>query len=413
MALLRTHPPGRQAGVVLLIALAFTGVLILLAASLSGSVQNQIHIRRDEVAALRAEMAAEAGLEYARRQLVLDVEWEGTDKDGVELADSGSFMIVIKDSSDAGGGMTDVTFSVTGTHGDGVHRFSSTVRVTPGQTSGYPYALLHLGKDFTMSHGMVYGDVLLADKANKVNDWLFDAYGDGYYVESNGPSVDGTKKFNCTGVLGNVYKYRDDLADYQWLGKEIVIEQNTYMPSWDLDEFLVPGAGKKILTNPHNVGSTPWKLNALTYEETVVINLLNNQTVTLTNCKFKGGLVVLCPETYDVRSGARNLVHLKKGTSIGGGILGAAPHIGLVAPGGKLKSDILPVTISGFTLVNAVDLFQLSSITGQMVILNDCKDLRSCTITYDAEVIENLPSWFGYGVPIPTTQLVALYEDFE
>jgi hypothetical protein len=398
---------------VMILTLVFTGVLILFAASMSGSARNQLAMTRDESEALRAEMASESGLEFARRQFALNADWNGTDKAGVPLADGGRFIVTIQSLEDVGGGATEATFSVTGINGEGAHKFSSVVRITPGGGGVYPYALLFLGKDFTMSHGMVYGDVLFADRANKVNDWLFDAYGDGYYADSNGPAADGKKEFVWTGVDGTVYKYRDDLTDYQWLGKEVIIEGNTNMPSWDLDDFAVPGPGKKILTNPHNVGNKTWALNGVTYEETVVINLLNKQTVTLTNCNFKGGLVVLCPDDYDMRSGSRNLVHLKKGTKIGGGSKGVAPNIGLIAPGGKLKNETNPNTLSGFHLVNEVDLFRNSTITGQMVILNACKEIRDCVIKYDPAVTENLPPWFGYRSPSSTTEIVSLYEDFE
>lgn len=408
-----TRPPGRRSGLVLILVLVFTGVIILLASSMSGSSNQQIQIRRDEIMTLRAELAAEAGVEYARRMLAIDADWDGTGATPVALSGGSSFQVEIGDSFGAGDGVTDVSFAVDGMHADAAYRIRAEVRVTVSGLDPYPYALLHLGEDFTMSHGMVYGDVLFADRAFKVNDWLFDGSGEGYYAEGAGPEADGAKQFVCTGVDGIVYKYRDDLPDYQWLGKEQVIQDNTWMPSWDLDEYLVPGPGKKILTNPHNLGNQTWKLNGLTYEETVVIQLTNKQTVTLTNCQFKGGLVVICPEDYDHRSGARNLVHLKKGTTIGGGAGGLAPHIGLIAPGGNLKSDNAPVSIAGLSLVNDVDLFKNSTIIGQLVILNDVKDIRDCTITHDPAVTSDLPPGFGYGLPVGTTRLLSLFEDFE
>ncbi len=398
---------------VLILTLVFTGALILFAAGMSNSARTQLALKRDEAEALRAEMAAESGLEFARRQFALDAAWAGTSADGFELPDGSSFSVLVKSLEDVGGGATEAAFTVTGRNGEGVHKFSSLVLVAPSGGGAYPYALLFLGENFSMSHGMVYGDVLFADRAYKVNDWLFDAYGDGYYADANGPETDGKKEFICTGVDGTVYKYRDDLEDYQWLGKEVLLEGNVNMPSWDLDEFKVPGPGKKILTNPHNVGNKTWALNGATYEETVVINLLNKQTVTLTNCNFKGGLVVLCPDDYDIRSGARNLVHLKKGTKIGGGTQGAAPNIGLIAPGGKLKNETNPNTLNGFHLVNEVDLFRNSTVNGQMVILNACKDIRDCVINYDPKVVENLPPWFGYRAPAATTKILSIFEDFE
>lgn len=407
-----THRARSNRGIVLVLVLAFAGLMILLAATMSASSRSQLDSRRDSTEALHAEMASEAGLEYAQRMLALDVHWAGTQGAAVTIADHGSFEVDLKGVVPAVGGSSDVSLSVTGHHGNAVHRFSTVVRVTPENPEPPPYAMLVLGEDFTMSHGMVYGDVLFADRAHRVNEWRFDAGGEGYYTEGTGPAADGHKQFVCTGVDGKLYKYRDDLPDYQWLGKEVLIEKNTWMPSWNLDDLAIPGPGKTILKNPHNTGNTTWKINGLTYEDTVVIQLTNKQTVTMTNCHFNGGLVVMCPKDYDYGAGGRNLVHLKKGTTIGGGAAGAAANIGLIAPGGTLKSDLDPVSIKGFSLVNDVDLFRNSSINGQLVILNSTKDIADCTITHDPAVTSHLPAWFTYGPPYATTTVLSVYEDF-
>jgi hypothetical protein len=397
---------------VLILTLVFTGILILLAASMSHSARSNLDGSRDVRAALRAEMASEAGLEFARRQLSIDPAWPGTEGQQIAFANTGSFEVLFKDSVMVDTGSTDVYLTVTGRSGDAVHRFSSVIRVTPVPQAPYEYAMMVLGENFAMSQGMVYGDVLFADLAHRVNDWMFDSNGEGYYVEGHGPTDDGAKKFSGTGVDGTVFKYRNDLPEYQWLGKETVIEENTWMPSWELDEFLVPGPGKVILENPHNLGNEVWRINNLRYEETVVVVLSNRQTITLTNCEFRGGMVVICPEDYDVRAGARNLVHLKKGTVIGGGTGGVDVNIGLVAPGGLIKTDNDPVSLNGFTLVNAVDIVRNSSITGQFVILNDSKSIEDTTIAHDPAVTGNLPWWITYGPGVTLTQVVSVYEDF-
>lgn len=398
---------------ILVLVLAFTGVLVLLAATLSGTTRSRINVGRDEAASLRAEMASEAGLEFAQRQLALDVAWSGTDAGGVVLANGSRFVIDVTSLEEAADGATEAVFTVTGHSGSAVHKFSTQVLVSPSKGGLSTAALLFLGQDFSMSNGVVNGDVLFADRARRVNDWMFDPFGDGYYAASHGPLSDGLKSLSNTQVNGTVFKYRDDLPEYQTTGNEVLLERNTDMPSWDLDEFAVPGPGKVILNNPHNVGNEIWKLAGLRYEETVVINLANKQTVTLTNCDFKGGLVVLCPEDYDVRAGARNLVHIKKGTTIGGGTQGLAPHIGLVAPGGILKNEGDANSLTGFHLVNEIDMLRNATISGQLVILNGCKELSDCTLTYDANVTANMPPWFGRGVGTATTQVLSIYEDFE
>ncbi len=397
---------------VLILTLVFAGVLILLAASMSASTRSRLGSSRDEAQALRAEMASEAGLEYAQRQLSLDPDWPGTAGQEVQMGSGGSFEVAVKGREHLLDGGTNVNLSVAGRHGEALHRFSSLVRVTPHQMTPYSYALMVLGENFSMSHGLVHGDVLFADRAHKVNDWTFDAGGVGYYAEGSGPAEDGKKEFIGTVVDGSVFKYRDDLPNYQPLAPEIVIQENTWAPAWDLDEFLAPGPGKVILTNPHNIGNQQWNLVNLTYEETVVIRLTNQQTVTLTNCNFLGGLVIDCPKNYDLRAGGRNLVHVKKNNVIGGGAGGVEPNIGLVAPGGTLLTDNDTVSVSGFTLVNDVKFMRNASIRGQMVILNDAFDITDSTITRDPALAAGTPHWFTFGLPYATTALLALYEDF-
>mgnify|MGYP001597748794 FL=1 len=123
---------------------------------------------------------------------------------------------------------------VDGYHGEGKARMGGGMKVYSGDGGTSSLALIVLAEDFKMSHGMVYGDVLLVDKANKCDDWMYTPEAVGYHAESHGPSVDGVKQFVCTGVDGTLYKYRPDIEEYQWLGDEVLITANSVMPSWDL-----------------------------------------------------------------------------------------------------------------------------------------------------------------------------------
>lgn len=398
---------------VLLTVIMMMSVLLAVSVSMTASSQDQIEIQVDGSDALKAALAAESGLEYAQRRLLLQPNWAGTGANGYDLPDGSRFVIAANFVENSSFGTDVHELLVDGFHGEGKAKMGGGLRVFAGDGGTSSLALIVLAEDFTMAHGMVYGDVLLVDRAEKCDDWMFTSEGEGYYAESHGPAADGAKEFICTGVDGTVFKYRDDLEDYQWLGPEVVITDNTVMPSWDLNEFQEPGPGKIQLVNPHNMGNEIWKLNGLTYEQTVVITLTNNQTVTLTNCHFNGGLVVVSPFAEDAREGNSNLVHVKKGTTIGGGTGGAYPHLGLIAPGGKLKSDNDSSELIGFTLVKDVDLFKFAEIRGQMVILNDCKNLRDCEITYLPEVGENLPPCFSFGSPGGYTDVLAFFEVFE
>ncbi len=407
----KTH--NSRDGSILLAAAVFAFVIYAAGVSLAGSVYDRIEIERDGVDALKAELAAESGLQYAQRRLLLDTAWAGTGPDGITLPDGSRFVVAARFEESGAYGDDVHVVDVEGTYSEGRVALGGGVKVYAGDGGTSSLALIFLGQNFKMSHGMVYGDVLLVDRAAKCDDWLFDADGEGYYAESHGPASDGTKQFVCTGVDGTVFKYRDDLNNYQWLGEEVVISDNSTMPSWDLEEFLTPRAGQINLVNPHNMGNTNWKINYASYEDTVVIQLLNNQTVTLTDCHFNGGLVVISPFAQDARLGNGNLIHVKKGTTIGGGSNGVYPHIGLIAPGGKLKSDNETSTIAGFSLVKEVDLHKYCTISGQFVILEYCKDLKDCEVTYDPEVGDNLPPCFSFGNPSGYTDVIGVFENFD
>jgi hypothetical protein len=407
----RTH--NSRNGSILLVVAVFAFVIYAAGVSLAGSVYDRVEIERDGVDALKAELAAESGLEYAQRRLLLDTNWSGTGTDGITLPDGARFVVTAAFEETGTYGDDVHIVDVEGTYGEGRVVLGGGVKVYAGDGGTSSLALIFLGQNFKMSHGMVYGDVLLVDRAAKCDDWMFDATGEGYYAAAHGPASDGTKTFVCTGVDGTLFKYRDDLADYQWLGEEVVISDNSVMPSWDLEEFLTPRAGQINLVNPHNMGAQGWKLDNQYYEDTVVVVLDNNQALTLTNCHFNGGLVVISPFAQDARLGNSNLVHVKKGTTIGGGSNGVYDHIGLIAPGGKLKSDNQTSSISGFSLVKEVDLHKYCYISGQFVILEYCKDLKDCEVTYDPAVGDNLPPCFSFGNPGGYTDVIGVFENFD
>lgn len=410
--MLHNKAPSRR-GSILLVAALFAFLLYSTGVSLAGSIYDRVDIERDGSDALKAELAAESGLEFAQRQLLLEADWAGTGPDGVTMPDGSRFVVAAHFAESSQFGDDVHLVDVVGQCGEGVVKLGSGVKVYAGADGASGMALIFLGQNFTMSHGMVHGDALLVDRARKCDDWMRDANGVGYYAAAHGPASDGVKQLICTGVDGRLYKYRDDLGDYQWLGEEVVISANSIMPSWELDEFKTARPKQVNLVNPHNMGNTVWNLGGLTYEETVVVQLLNSQTLTLTNCHFNGGLIVISPPQQDARLGNSNLVHVKKGTTIGGGSGGVYPHLGLIAPGGKLKSDNQASAISGFSLVKEVDLHKYCRFTGQLVILEACKSLQDCEVSYDPEVGDHLPPCFSFGTSGGFTDVLGVFENFD
>lgn len=78
MRLFRNRRERGQRGTVLLLVILITGLLATVTSSYSGSIVDRMEVHRDEASALHADFAAEAGLEYAQRRLLLDSDWYGT-----------------------------------------------------------------------------------------------------------------------------------------------------------------------------------------------------------------------------------------------------------------------------------------------------------------------------------------------
>ncbi|PCJ54202.1 MAG: hypothetical protein COA70_06095 [Planctomycetota bacterium] len=394
-----------QSGTVLLLVILITGLLATVTASYSGSIDDRMDIQRDESAALRAEFAAESGLEYAQRRLLLDSSWTGTGIDGLTLSD-GKTHFIISASPDPASSYGDNVhvLEVEGEYDDSKAQLGSAIQVFAGEAGTSELALIALGEDFKMKHGMVYGDVLVSDKASKVNDWVFDAEGVGSY-QTGGAALDGSTIFLCTGVDGNLYKFDDQASDYQWLGDEIVITENSQAPAWDLDDWIVPGPGKVIFDGVTNMS---WEY----YDETVVFILDEGEKLVLNGCTFAGGLVVYCPKDYDLRQGYRNLIKLKNQTCVGGGDGGVEPNIGIIAPGGKLANDWNGNWICGFNFVNEIGVLRYAEIYGQTIVLNTIKNMDACEVSYWAPAAENRPSVINFGVVGGYTDMLAVFEDF-
>jgi len=405
MQLPSPHIHGKQRGTVLLLVILITGLIATVTASFSGSVDDRMDVQRDESAALRAEFAAESGLEYAQRRLLLDSSWSGTGPNGLTLSD-GKTYFMISAAADPGSayGANVHVLEVEGEYDESKAQLGGAVQVHAGEAGDSELALIFLGEDFKQTHGMIYGDALVTDKANMVNDWVFDAEGNGSY-QAGGAAADGDTKFICTGIDGTLYKYDPDAEDYQWLGQEVVITDNSQAPSWDLDDWIEPGEGKVIFDG---VTSMSWEY----YDETAIFILDEGETLTLRGCTFAGGLVVYCPKDYDLRQGYRNLIKLKQDTCIGGGDGGVEPNIGLIAPGGKIKNDGNGTWMCGFHFVNEVGNMKFSDIIGQLVILNDCQNLNSCEITYYAPAAEGRPSVINFGSVGGYTDVLEVFEDF-
>ncbi|MDP6963295.1 MAG: hypothetical protein QGF46_03925 [Planctomycetota bacterium] len=403
MKLIHKKSNHKRRGTVLLLVIVVSGLLAALATSFADSMGNQIDTQRDEGQALRAQLAAESGWEFAQRQLLLDPNWSGTSST-VTLLD-GMTQFDINTAIDTSGTYTETAhnLSIDGSYGIGQAQLGGTVQVTAGDGGTSEIGLIFLGENLKLIQTNVMCDMLVTDLANKVEDWLFDANGDGYY-QLGGANVDGQTKFNNSIVDGLLFRYKTS-TNYQSLGEEVLISEIAQAPAWDFTGLTTPGPGKMII----NYSS---EISEVYTDDTVIIVAADGQDIDISDCHFGGGLIVICPTGYDLREESRNTLDLNNDVILGGGTNGFENNIGLIAPGCEIQSKVDGIVVNGFSIFNQCRNVRDSQFTGQTVIVKDCKKILKTDFFYDADVANNLPSFISFGLPGGFTQNLTMFEDF-
>jgi hypothetical protein len=398
------HTDNHQRGTVLLLVIVVTGLLAALSSSFTDSIDNQIDTQRDEGQALRAEFAAESGWEFAQRQLLLNPNWAGT-ASIVTLLD-GMTKFDINTAIDESGTYSEPAHNITvdGIYSTGISKLGGTIQVTSGDGGTSEVGLIFLGENLKLIQSNVMCDMLVTDLQGKVDDWKFDASGVGFYA-AGGASSDGDTLFNNSVVDGLLFRYKTN-TEYQDLGEEVLITQNAQAPAWDFAGLTTPGTGKTII---NYIGV---EISELYTEDTVIITAAEGETIDISDCEFKGGLIVICPTDFDLRADSYNLLDLNNDVIIGGGTGGFEDNIGLIAPGCEIQAKWDGAQVTGFSVFNQARNVKDSTFTGQTVIVKDCKKIHTTNFYYDAQIAENLPSFISFGVPGGFTENLSMYEDF-
>ena len=398
------HTDNTQRGTVLFLVILVTGLLTALSASFADSIDNQIDTQRDEGQALRAEFAAESGWEFAQRQLLLNPNWTGTA--GLITLLDGMTKFNINTAVDESETYIEPAHNITvdGIYSTGLAKLGGTIQVTSGANGTSEVGLIFLGENLKLIQSNVMCDMLVTDLQGKVDDWKFDASGVGFYA-AGGASSDGDTLFNNSVVDGLLFRYKTN-TEYQDLGEEVLITQNAQAPAWDFAGLTTPGTGKTII---NYIGV---EISELYTEDTVIITAAEGETIDISDCEFKGGLIVICPTDFDLRDDSYNLLDLNNDVIIGGGTGGFEDNIGLIAPGCEIQAKWDGAQVTGFSVFNQARNVKDSTFTGQTVIVKDCKKIHSTNFYYDAQIAENLPSFISFGVPGGFAENLSMYEDF-
>lgn len=377
--------PRRQRGSILILVLILSALIGGLAVSFGGTSHLQRGVERDVLAELQSDLAAQSGLEYAQRRLLLDPQWNGTGQAGVTL-DGGLRFAVTR--SEAGG---QTTLAVDGWHGTSQARLEAEVEVEGGGTTGYAdKALVFIGRSLELAHVHIHGDMLLADQTGVVDDWINAANGGGSW-QPGGPSSIGTIKFNKLYVWdGTLFHYTD--TNYKLKkGDQQRITERTQMPAWDLSTWTIEGPGKLIVDGT-GTGGEDIHISHVHTTATLVVISDPGQDIHIENCHIDGGVVIWCENTWPVRDQARNEVHIEN-CHIGDGEL---PHLGILAPAADMEVENCHLT--GFHLVRSLDELQNDQILGQVVVIEEL-DIENVHITYDPLIGADPPA----GVTFPSS----------
>lgn len=382
-------------------------LLSTMAVSFGSAGRDRLQVVADGSESLRAEIAAESGVEYALRRMQYAPRWTGTGPDGILLPDgSRAHVEVVQDAFAQGGDA--VQLRVRGESNDSAFQLGVDAEISTGWSADADVALAVLGNEFFMWDGVVTGDVLLTDAENKLQmwDWNAEQWVIGGYGVIEGYEFDGAA------IDGELFKYSTE--QYGVATAEHRVSAPVRAPKIDLDWYLEPGPNKVFYYGENN-------LRDVSHSETVVFVLEEGHTVSLSGCYFPGGVVVHCPKDYDVLGKYRNKILLKHGTLVGGGEGGCQPHIGLIAPGCEVQfthegcafQNVDHSDIQGFCVWNEVFMVRNGRIRGQLIVLNEVTHMRDSEIIFDPIVAANVPYGISFDGTSPFADLGKVYEWFD
>ena len=316
----------RARGSVLLLVILVTGILSTVVASFHATMEDTMTVTRNECGSISAEFAAESGMEYAQRRLMIDPDWTGTGSQGILLPDGKTRFVVqaqhdpnyiledgdegeedgscdedcedeedcedceededdedeedeedevdndcdedcgCKDSSNSSYDTNFVhNLQVQGTNGDAKPQLSGSVNVAVGEGGRADLALVFLGDDLKMDGGIIHGDILVTDPSNRAADWDVNS---GEHTEEFS-NHKGDIEFSGADVDGTLFHYNES-EEIQSLGDEVVLTARAKAPAYSLDGFAEEGSGKVHFENTT-------ELQGLYLQDTAVVELQPGQ----------------------------------------------------------------------------------------------------------------------------------------
>ncbi len=387
--------PTRARGSVFLLCLFVALAMFLAASSFAMAALNRVEISRDDNASLQADFLAESAAAYAMRQLMLDEDWQGVGPPGVQMPGAGSFEVQLLGSGDNGG----VVARMTGRGGGSMVVLEGEIEVDDGGPSDIVRAcglITYGGSVDTNNLKITGGGALLVDDDNKVLD--YDPATENWEQALLNPI---TLKANNVDVAGTLYTYGSPMPAVK-AGARATLTDAVRTPAINLDSFLVPNAKTTIMTKTtlKNINTT----------KTVVLKVPAGKHISITNCQFKGGLVVYSEGSYTARAAARNTIEWDKSTFGSATATGVMADIGILAPAAHVTHSHTQTSGHGLFYLKSADHFNAIKITGGAVLMLDAiAQMNNVDIAYDPTIWnDQLLSLFDFGAS--GSHLLSLHE---
>jgi len=389
MKVLHQKKLAEQNGFALIMVLLITTTLAYLSLSSFSSIESEVAIQRQETDSVRAELAAQAGIEHAKRMILNNQSWDGTD-DWVSLG-TARFQVTTSPSGE------NIEVEVEGRSGDGKRVLTMEFQVRGAENEMEDVGCWILTSDIDMSKCHFNTNLFVADQAGAVYDYKLDALGNQTWT-LNTDNL-GSTSISNTKVNHTAYQFSDS-SWFKGNYDKVVMDTPFYMPSWNLDNYLIPGDDKIILYGVE-------ELSEVNFHDTVVVVLDAGDTLNVNDCNLHGGLVVYVEPDWDLRSGKRNTVSIDK-SMIGSP---SSPGIGVIAPACEVKGGGSHLNIHGWSFWNSVDDMDKGHVNGALIIVNQVDDLDSFNMHGHPQVMANPPDCIQFNEGTPEINLVVGGED--
>ncbi len=369
--------------------LLITTALAYLSLSSFSSIESKVAIQRQETDSVRAELAAQAGVEHAKKMILNNPSWAGTG-DWVDLGTSEFLVTTTAQGSN-------VVVDVEGRSGDGKRVLSMEYQITGSESEMEDVGCWILTSNVDMNKCHFNTNMYFADQAGAVYDYKLDEFGNQTWTlntDNLGPTFISNTKVNHT-----AYQYSEN----DWFKgsySKVTMDEPFYMPAWNLDSWLIPGNDRIIFYGVE-------ELSEMNFHDTVVVVLDPGDTFNVNDCNLHAGLIVYVEPDWDLRSGKRNTVSIDKS------LIGSpsSPGIGVIAPACEVKGGGDHINIHGWSFWNSVDDMDKGHVNGVLIIVNQVDDLDSFNMHGHPNVIDNPPEGIQFNEGTPEINLVTGGED--